>query len=100
MITECPVHHDISHVVQYLLKKAEAERLETDQCYEVLNTVVSLWQKDPKISLQQWYANAIEKVNDLNEVSETFGSKELFVAELLSGADSSIGHCCQVQLSL
>ena len=79
VITECPVLHDVSHVVQYLLKKAAAERLETDQCYEVLNTVVALWKKDPKTSLQQWYADAVEKVNNLNEVSETYGSKELFV---------------------
>ena len=79
VITQCPVLHDISHVVQFLLKKAAAERLETDQCYDVLTTIISLWKKDPKTSLQQWYADAVEKINDLNEVSATFDSKELFV---------------------
>ena len=59
VITECPVLHDVSHVVQYLLKKAASERMETDQCYEVLNSVISLWKKDPKITLQQWYADAV-----------------------------------------
>ena len=78
VITECPILHDVSHVVQYLLKKAEAERVETDQCYEVLNTLNSLWMKDPKTSLQQWYADAVEKATAVNDVSATFGSKELF----------------------
>ena len=72
VITECPVLHDVSHVVQYLLKRAEVERLETDQCFDVLNTIVSLCKKDRNVSLQQWYADTIEKVNDLNEVSATF----------------------------
>ena len=79
MITECPVLHDISHVVQFLIKKAEAERVETDQCYEVLMTINSLWKKDPKVSLQQWYADSVEKINAVNEVSTTFESRELFV---------------------
>ena len=78
VITECPILHDVSHVVQFLLKKAEAERVETDQCYEVLNTLNSLWMKDPKTPLQQWYAEAVEKSTAVNEVSATFGSKELF----------------------
>ena len=79
VITEYPVLHDVSHVVQYLLKKAEAERPETDQCFDVLTTIVSLCKKDRNVSLQQWYADTVEKVNDLNEVSSTFNSKELFV---------------------
>ena len=78
VITECPILHDVSHVVQFLIKKAEAELVETDQCYEVLNTLNSLWMKDPKVSLQQWYSDAVAKAAAVNEVSATFGSKELF----------------------